>query len=236
MTGFNLSPGRVLAGKYEVVELLGGGWEGEVYLVKELVTGIERAAKMFYPERNQNNKVAKAYAKKLYRLRHCDALIQYINQEVLNRRQAVTVLVSEYVDGQVLSHYLESLPGKRMLEFEALRLIYDLARGLEPIHRAREYHGDLHGENIIVNRRGLQFEIKLLDFYLRGSSKRENIEGDVLDIVRLLYDLLGGQKHYRKHSPVVKQICCGLKRSLILRKFRNAGQLRRHLESMEWPL
>jgi hypothetical protein len=27
---FNLAPGRVLAGKHEVVTLLGAGWEGEV--------------------------------------------------------------------------------------------------------------------------------------------------------------------------------------------------------------
>lgn len=236
MSGFNLSAGRVLVGKYEVVEYLGGGWEGEVYLVKELATGIERAAKLFYPERNVNNKVAKAYAKKLFRLRHCEALIQYVNQEILTRRrEAVTILVSEYVEGEVLTHYLEKQPGQRMPEFEALRLIYDLACGLEPVHRMREYHGDLHGENIIVNRRGLKFEIKLLDFYLRDVPKRESIEGDVLDIVRLLYDLLGGQRHYAKQSPVVKEICCGLKRSLILKKFRHAGRLRQHLDDMDWP-
>ena len=62
-----------------MVSLLGSGWEGEVYLVRELVTGIERAAKLFFPNRNPNNRVATAYAKKLYKLRACEALIQYLN-------------------------------------------------------------------------------------------------------------------------------------------------------------
>ncbi len=233
--GFNLAPGRLLANKYEVIELLGGGWEGEVYLVREQATGIERAAKLFYPERNPKNSVAKAYAKKLFKLRHCDALIQYVNQEALSRRRIdVTILISEFVEGEVLNSFLAKRPGKRLPEFEALRLLYDLAKGMEPIHRAREYHGDLHGENIIVNRRGLAFEIKLLDFYIRNSSKRDNIEDDVVDMIRLLYDLLGGQRFYSRQSDVVKSVCCGLKRTLILKKFRHAGALRQYLEELHW--
>ncbi len=233
--GFNLGPGRVLANKYEVIKLLGGGWEGEVYLVREHATGIERAAKLFYPERNPRNAVAKAYAKKLFKLRHCDALIQYINQEALSRRRIdVTVLISEYVEGEVLSSFLAKRPGRRLPEFEALRLLYDLAKGMEPIHRAREYHGDLHGENVIVNRRGLGFDIKLLDFYFRTTPKRDNIAEDVVDMVRLLYDVLGGQRFYAKQSDVVKSVCCGLKRTLILKKFRHAGALRQYLEELQW--
>jgi len=135
----------------------------------------------------------------------------------------------------VLANYLAQQPGKRLPEFEALRLLYDLAAGMEPIHRAREYHGDLHSENVMVQRRGLQYEIKLLDFYFRPTSKRENIEDDVLDMIRLFYDLLGGQRFYARQRPVVKDICCGLKRSLVLAKFRHAGQLRQYLEEIQWP-
>ena len=46
---FEFARGRVLAGKYEVIERLGKGWEGEVYRLRELATGIERAAKFFDP-------------------------------------------------------------------------------------------------------------------------------------------------------------------------------------------
>ena len=46
--GFDFEPGEVFADKYEVLSLLGSGWEGEVYRVREMSTGVERAAKFFY--------------------------------------------------------------------------------------------------------------------------------------------------------------------------------------------
>ncbi|MCH8043431.1 MAG: serine/threonine protein kinase, partial [Planctomycetes bacterium] len=39
---------------------------------------------------------------------------------------------------------------------------------------------------------------------------------------------------YAKHPQQIKTICCGLKRSLILKKYRTAGQLREYLEMMQW--
>ncbi|MFV2067521.1 MAG: hypothetical protein ACC645_11120, partial [Pirellulales bacterium] len=53
INAFDFRPGRVLAGKYEVVSRLGAGWEGEVYMLREMPTGIERAAKFFFPHRNE---------------------------------------------------------------------------------------------------------------------------------------------------------------------------------------
>jgi len=50
----------------------------------------------------------------------------------------------------------------------------------------------------------------------------------------LFYDALGGAKHYARQPQEVKTICSGLKRSLILKKFKSAGQLRRYLETMKW--
>ena len=40
----------------------------------------------------------------------------------------------------------------------------------------------------------------------------------MFDLIRIFYDAIGGAKHYRKQPPEVKAICCGLKRSLILRE------------------
>ena len=45
INAFDLTAGRKIAGKYEVLSLLGAGWEGEVYKIREIRTGIERAAK-----------------------------------------------------------------------------------------------------------------------------------------------------------------------------------------------
>ncbi|NNM00187.1 MAG: serine/threonine protein kinase, partial [Gammaproteobacteria bacterium] len=104
---FNLQPGDVLAGRYLVEARLGGGWEGEVYKIIESGTGIERAAKLFFPQRNPRNGTARRYAMKLHKLRHCSILIQYVTQEVIELNgQRITMLVSEYVEGELLSQLL----------------------------------------------------------------------------------------------------------------------------------
>jgi hypothetical protein len=126
---FNLQPGRVLAGKYVIDRKLGGGWEGEVYKVIELLTGVHRAAKPFKSQHNEHNRAVKFYAQKLERLRD-----------------------------------------------------------------------------------------------------------DVADIIRLLYDAVGGQKHYAKQPPEIKTICKGLRRDLIGREFPTASHLREYLESFDWSV
>lgn len=235
ITSFRLAPGDVLGGRYVVEQQLGSGWEGEVYKISESGTGIERAAKLFFPHRNPRNQTARRYALKLHKLRHCSILIQYLTQEIIEvRGQRIAMLVSEYVEGELLSQLLKRQRGGILPAFEALHLLHALASGIAEIHRAREYHGDLHTDNVIVRRYGIHYEIKVIDLFHWNAPKRENIRHDVCDLVRLLYDMLGGAKHYRRQRPEIKSICCGLKRSLILKKFRTAGQLRDHIETIQW--
>ena len=232
---FNFERGRIIARRYEVVGRLGSGWESEVYLVRERSTGIERAAKFMFPHRNVGDRISRIQAKKLHALRHCPIVIQYHHQDVITYRGVpVTMLVSEYVEGQLLSAFLDRQPQKRLSPFHAVHLLHALAAGMECIHQLGEYHGDLHTDNVIVRRYGLGFDLKLLDLFHWEAPKRENIRGDVVDLIRIFYDALGGQLTYRAQPPEVKAIICGLKKTLILKKFRTAGQLRAYLETMEW--
>jgi len=233
--GFNLQPGRTLARKYEVIDLLGAGWEGEVYLVREISTGIERTAKLFFPQRNPQNKSIQFYAKKLHKLRHCPIVIHYNAQEMMIvQGQSVNFLISEYIEGELLSDFIKRQPGKRLTPFQGLHLLHALASGLECVHTMGEYHGDLHMQNIIVQRFGLSFDIKLLDFYQWKAPHKENIRDDTIDMVRILYDAIGGKKHYHSQPQEIKDIINGLKKTLILKKFKSAGQLRHYLETMKW--
>ncbi|MEZ5064773.1 MAG: protein kinase [bacterium] len=235
VTEFEFEPGRVLAGKYEVETKLDRGWEGEVYLVREIETGILRAAKLLFPNRNERGRTARFYARKLHKLRHCPVLVQYHGWETIQfQREQITCLISEYVEGEMLEDYLKRQPGGRLQPFPALHLLWALAKGIEPIHAVREYHGDLHSGNVMVQRVGLTFDLKIFDFFHWDSPRPENIRDDVVDLVKIFHESLGGARHYAKQPDVVKEICCGLRRTLILRKFRTAGQLRRHLEAIEW--
>lgn len=232
---FSLPPGRILAGRYEVNELLGSGWEGEVYSVIECRTGIPRAAKVFFPQRNVKDRALRAYAKKLNRLRDCPIIIQYHHSEEFSLRgHKVTALISDLVEGELLEDFLRRQPGRRIHPFEALHLVHAISVGVEQIHDSGEYHGDLHDRNVIVRRHGLGYAVKLLDFYDWGGPRHQKRAHDVLDLVRLLYDAVGGKERYPKLPPEIKAICLGLRSDLVRRKFPSATRLRVHIESIEW--
>ena len=232
---FGFKPGRTLARKYEVVSLLGSGWEGEVYKIREIDTGIERAAKLFFPARNLKNKTINANAKMLHKLKNCSMVIHYHTREVIQfQKKPVVVLISEFVEGDLLIDYLEKQRGKRLELYKAVHLVHQLCIGLQEIHDSGDYHGDLHPGNIIMSRLGLTYQLKVLDFLHNSMGVRENQRADILDLVRIFYDVLGGKKHYAKQPQLVKDICRGLKSTLILQRFKSISQLRCFIENQDW--
>jgi tRNA A-37 threonylcarbamoyl transferase component Bud32 len=234
---FELSPGRSLGSHYEIVEFIGCGWEGEVYKIVELRTGIERVAKIYFPDRNPGGRAMLQYAKKLDKLKHVPIVIQYLHLDTAKiKGDKVEFVVSEYVGGEMLSTFIKRQPGKRFRSFEALNILHAIVSGIAPIHHAGEYHGDLHSDNLLVQRRGVGFDIKLLDFFDLGRPSRERIIDDVVDLAKLLYELVGGADWYAKSGPEIKQIVCGQKRSLLERRFRSAGDLKLALDNLEWSI
>jgi tRNA A-37 threonylcarbamoyl transferase component Bud32 len=232
---FDFPPGKSVAGKYVVERPLGSGWEGEVYVIVERATGIRRAAKFYYPHRDPLGKAAIAYARKLDALRHCPILMQYHHQETTYvKRKKVIVVVSELVEGIKLSEFLAKQTDRRLTTFEALHVLYTLARGISPIHARGEYHGDIHDDNIMIRRQGITFEVKLLDFFDLGRPTKAKIHKDVLNLIQVFHTIVGGRVAYAEQPRVVKDIIRGLKDSLILARFQSAGDIQRHLESLEW--
>ncbi len=232
---FGLRPGRVIGSKYVVDAKLGGGWEGEVYKVIETRTGINRAAKLFFPQRNIRDRAVRHYAKKLERLRQCPVVIHYHASETLRfRGTPITCLISDYVEGELLDQFIARQPGRRLHPFEALHLTLSLARGLEEIHAVREYHGDLHADNVLVRRRGVFYDVKIVDFYHWGAPTAAHLRDDVVDLVRILYDAVGGRARYHAQPPEIKAVCRGLRRDLIAQAFPTARHLRTYLEQFAW--
>src|ERR1043165_8688410 len=173
----------------------------------ERFTGIRRAAKFYYPHRDPLGKAAIAYARKLDALRHCPILMQYHHQETTYvKRKKVIVVVSALVEGNKLSEFLAKQEGRRLTTFEALHVLYTLARGIAPIHARGEYHGDIHDDNIMVRRQGITFEVKLLDFFDLGRPSRDKIHKDVLNLIQVFFAITGGHKHYASQPKVVKDI------------------------------
>ncbi len=231
----DLQIGRRLGGKYIIQEKLGGGWEGEVYKVTELHTNIVRAAKIFYPQRNIGNKTSTRFAKKLHKLADCDVVMNYHTQEVLKYRgHSLTCLICEFIDGEMLSSIIDRRKGKRLNTFLALHMFYNLVKGIEDIHHAGEYHGDLHTDNVMIRPHGLGFDIKVIDLHHWGDSKKDNRDEDIIKLIRIFYDSIGGAKFYQKQPAAIKNMIKGLKRSLILKEYKTISHLRYHIETLDW--
>ena len=234
-TCYDLANGRVLARQYRVVDYLGAGWEGEVYKVEEQKTGILRAAKLFYRRKANGDAPHIHYAKKLNKLRSCPIVIQYHFHDVMYLNQKpVDFLVSDFVDGEVLSSYINRQKNKRLRPFEALHLLYALVQGVEQIHFLGEYHGDIHTENVIVRQKGLGFEVHLIDLLHLGRPTKERIQQDVYDLVNIFYEMIGGSVGYRGCGDNIKHFVMGRKHSLIKQYFNVAGHLRLYLDNMDW--
>jgi serine/threonine protein kinase len=233
---FDFKPGRRIANKYEILNKIGDGWEGEVYKIRELRTGIERAAKFFFPHRNPADKTSQFYARKLHKLRQSPILIQYhAEEQILFHKTPITVLISEYVEGVMLEQFVAAAPGHRLQPYIGLHLLYALVRGVEQIHLMGEYHGDLHVQNIIVTHFGLGFGLKLLDFYNWSSyASSECRRDDLVSTIEIFHECIGGRRHYARMPRAVKDICCGMNHTRILKKFRNATALRKYLETVNW--
>jgi tRNA A-37 threonylcarbamoyl transferase component Bud32 len=232
---FDFPPGRTVAGRYLIERPLGSGYEGEVYVIRERSTGIRRAAKFYYPHRDPTGKSAIAYARKLDALRHCPILLQYHHQEITTfRRRKIVVVVSELFEGVKLSEFLAAQPRHRLPPFEALHVLYALARGIAPIHAQGEYHGDIHEDNIMIRRAGIGFDVRLIDFFDLGRPTKRRIWKDVLNLVMVFHTIVGGRERYAEQPRVVKEIIRGLKDTLILQRFQDAGDIQQHLETLQW--
>lgn len=232
---FNLLPGQMLGNHYRIIEFLGSGWEGEVYKVEEKQTGIVRAAKLFYRRNGLKGKPLLKYARKLYKLRSCPIVTQYHHRDTATLAGVThDFLVSDFADGEMLSDFLSRQRRKRLPSFEALHLLYALALGVEQIHFMGEYHGDIHSDNIMVTRRGLGFDVRLLDFFDLGRATKERIQHDVFDMIAILYEVIGGPDGYRRCGNDIRQIIKGRKHGLIRQRFKMAGHLRLALDNLDW--
>jgi serine/threonine protein kinase len=168
-------------------------------------------------------------------LRHCPILLQYHHQEIAYvQRRKVIVVISELVEGQKLSDFLYQQRRHRLSTFEALHVLYVLAKGIAPIHARGEYHGDIHDDNIMIRRQGIGFEVRLLDFFDLGKPSVSKTRKDVLNLIEVFFTLVGGREAYASQPKVVKDIIRGRKDSLILERFVSAGDIQRHLETLQW--
>src|SRR2546425_991460 len=152
--------GRTL-GHYEVLELLGTGGMGEVYLAQD-TSELERtvALKILPAELASDKERMQRFiqeAKTVSALNHPNILTIH----EVGQAEGTRFIVTEYIDGVTLSEHLRS---KRASLHELLDIATQVAAALDAAHEAGVVHRDIKPENIMLRRR--DHIVKVLDFGL----------------------------------------------------------------------
>lgn len=154
--------GRVLCGRYRIVDALGEGGMASVWRGEQLATGMPVAVKIILRElldtpgaivRFQSE--ARAVAQ--LRSRHVVRLIDYDIDDHVG-----PFIVMELLEGETLGARLARRDAPAPAEFG--RIFAQLARGLDHAHACGIVHRDLKPDNIFLARDDGETTAKLLDF------------------------------------------------------------------------
>lgn len=158
----HLQPGTIIANRFQVIQQLGLGGMGAVYLVNDTVLGEQRALKVMLPSMVASKKARTRFLEeiKISQKLANDHVVRVhdLGQDDVRDIQFFTM---EYVEGKTLHRMLKEHGGSLPLD-EAV----DIARQLsEALRYAHQYtiHRDLKPQNVMITPEG---KVKVLDFGL----------------------------------------------------------------------
>ena len=153
-----LTPGTVLAGRYEIVGRIGAGGMSNVYKARDLKLNRYVAIKVLKPEFSADESFVKKFrveAQSAAGLSHPNI----VNVYDVGEENGVHYIVMELVQGITLKHYIER---KGTLDIrEVLNISVQVASGMGAAHANRIIHRDIKPQNVIMSRDG---KVKVTDF------------------------------------------------------------------------
>jgi serine/threonine protein kinase/HEAT repeat protein len=165
----DLPVGFVLAGRYEIEELLGVGSMGSVHKARDRVLDEVVALKVLKPHFAASPEIAQRFRSEIKlarRVRHPNVCAIHEYAETDGARY----ISMEFVDGVNLRYHVQKSRG--LGHAEAYDLGLQVLGGLEAVHENGIIHRDLKTPNIMVDRKG---RIRLMDFGL--AKQRSAAEG-----------------------------------------------------------
>ena len=155
-------PGRLIAGRYRIIALLGKGGMGEVYRADDLTLGQPVALKFLPEEATQDESLLERFRNEVRiarRVSHPNVCRVYDVGEV----DGHAFFTMEYVDGEDLASLLRRIG--RLPQDKALDIARQLCAGLAAAHGKGVLHRDLKPANIMLDGRG---QVVMTDFGLAG--------------------------------------------------------------------
>ncbi len=155
-------PGRLLAGRYRIIALLGKGGMGEVYRADDLTLGQAVAMKFLPDQATSNEGLLERFKNEVRiarRVSHPNVCRVYDVGDV----DGATFFTMEYVDGEDLASLLRRIG--RLPQDKAVEIARQLCAGLAAAHNKGVLHRDLKPANIMLDGRG---QVIITDFGLAG--------------------------------------------------------------------
>ncbi|HJL28417.1 MAG TPA: protein kinase, partial [Polyangiaceae bacterium LLY-WYZ-15_(1-7)] len=155
--------GRVIAGRYEVIRLVGEGGMGAVYEAEHRTIGRRVALKRLHPELATDAHAVNRFQREA---RAAGGTGHEHVVDILDlgfAEDGAPYLVMELLAGESLAARLER--ERQLPEERAARIAGQVLSALEAVHARRVIHRDLKPDNIFLTRRGRQRDyVKVLDF------------------------------------------------------------------------
>lgn len=162
-------------GPYSILNKIGAGGMGIVYLAEHRKLGRRVAIKVL-PEDRTKDKLA---LERFYREARSVAMLDHPNivkAHDVNEQDGIHYLVMEYVNGITLQAYVEK---KGVIPWRtAVNIIVQVCRGLQHAHEKNLIHRDIKPANLLIDKTG---QVKILDLGLARSleSKDDNLTADL---------------------------------------------------------
>ena len=156
-----------IAKKYEILECLGRGSQGEVYRGKRLGDGSEVAIKVMHIKSVKNWKMYELFDReaKVLSTIHVDGVAKFYEAiEDLNGPDPVSVIVQQYIDGHALSEFIKA--HHRFLLSDIADILIQLTSILESLHALNPpvIHRDIKPSNIMLQDTAHGYRVWLIDF------------------------------------------------------------------------
>jgi serine/threonine-protein kinase len=151
-------------GEYEVLALLGAGGMGQVYSVRNLLSGRVEAMKILLPDLAAEAELATRFTVEIRTL----AALDHPNIAQLRTAfefQNQLVMIMEFVEGTTLERLSATRP---LLVSDALSYSSQVLAALSYAHSKGVTHRDIKPANIMINTHGV---VKLMDFGIAKSSR-----------------------------------------------------------------
>lgn len=212
--------GLLLSGRYRLLDIVGQGRFGYVYLARDLQTNGVRAAKLLHRSFAVEGKFLQRFQREAAILQqlhspHIVKLFDFGEQDGLN------FIIMEYVPGLTLSQVLAEQ--ERLPESTAVHIFRQILEGLATTHAAGIVHRDIKPANLIVVDGNT---VKIADFGIargidastltgtdflgtafysapeQAHGESVDIRADIYSVGIVLYEMLTGQVVFDGESPL----------------------------------